>query len=105
MRAIRAVSYIVMSLLVLIALSTLALIFNTQGESDPINRGICDSMISIFMDVFLSPLESTIYHPVTSNLSECTFGLIGFPRRSKRRTMARVFVPFTSADDIGTIRI
>lgn len=105
MTAIRAVSYIVISLVVFIVSSILALIFNTHGESDQINTGICDSMISILIDDFLSPLESTIYQPVISNLSECTSGLVGLPRRSKRRTMARVLVPFTSADDIGTIRI
>ena len=105
MTAIRAVSYIVISLVVFIVSSILALILNTHGESDQINTGICDSMISILIDDFLSPLESTIYQPVISNLSECTSGLVGLPRRSKRRTIASVLVPFTSADDIGIIRI
>lgn len=62
-------------------------------------------MTSSVIFVFLTPVESSIYPPVTRRVREWRSGVIGLLRRSRSRIIASVRDPDTSTLDIGTIRI
>lgn len=102
-RAILAVACIVISFVDLIVSSTIASMDRFQALLDHTTTGICDSIRSCIMLDFFSPLESTMYPPATLILILWRFGLIGLPSLSRSLIIAMVVLPFTRAEEMGTI--